>query len=487
MLFEEFCVGVGVRRGIESALSGGSASPASASAPAVRPEAPALASGSLVSSAPVFEASAPASSASAPDLMPLGVSPVAVAGVSPVAPMARAFRAKNRFVRAATCESLATDEGRMTPALLAVYQELAAGGVGTIITGFANVLADDKPALGMMGIYDDSFIGEYRALVAAVHAHDVRIVLQIAYGGSASRVQQATSTARAVFGAGARKRTWAKAKEEAGAKTRTEAGAKTRTGTEAEAEAEAGCTRVLGPSAIVNPKTGVIPKEATVEELRFVAKAFGAAARRAREAGFDGVEIHAAHGYLLSQFLSPLLNRRTDEYGGSLENRARLTVETIEACRRETGADFPLFVKVNSEGGAKGGLSLEESLRASQVFAAHGADAIEVSGNWHACSVRDYSSRPFFEDYAVRLVRAVDVPVVLTGGNRSFSVMEQLSAGKDRDGIAAFGLCRPLICEPDLVNRWKESPQAEPRCISCTACYKTVGHRCACVPSQCFT
>lgn len=471
MLFEEFCVGV--RRGIESALSGGPASPASASAPALRPEAPALASGSLVSSAPVFGAFAPASSASAPDLMPLGV--------SPVAPMARAFRAKNRFVRAATCESLATDEGRMTPALLAVYQELAAGGVGTIITGFANVLADDKPALGMMGIYDDSFIGEYRALVAAVHAHDVRIVLQIAYGGSASRVQQATSTARAVFGAGARKGTWAKAKEEAEANAKAEAGAKTRAG------AGAGCTRVLGPSAIANPKTGVIPKEATVEELRFVAKAFGAAARRAREAGFDGVEIHAAHGYLLSQFLSPLLNRRTDEYGGSLENRARLTVETIEACRRETGADFPLFVKVNSEGGAKGGLSLEESLRASQVFAAHGVDTIEVSGNWHACSVRDYSSRPFFEDYAVRLVRAVDVPVVLTGGNRSFSVMEQLSAGKDRDGIAAFGLCRPLICEPDLVNRWKENPQAEPRCTSCTACYKTVGHRCACVPSQCFT
>ncbi len=445
-LFEEFrvgaseCpdVGVGECPGASEHTSGrpcagadagtGAASQGMSASASTGENEPILAPASPLAPAPA-DPSALASPAPAPAAAP---APVPAAALAPAV-----FRAKNRFVRAATCESLATEEGRMTPQLLDVYRELAAGGVGTIITGFANVLADDKPAPNMMGIYDDSFIDDYRELVAQAHAHDVRIVLQLVHGGSATRPRP-------------RPRPRPRRAD----------------------------TRIIGPSAVENPKTGIVPEEATAADLHVVTAAFAAAARRAQAAGFDGVEIHAAHGYLLSQFLSPLLNRRTDKYGGSLANRTRLAAETLDACRREVGKGFPLFVKVNSSDGIAGGLSFEESLQAAKILVAHGASAIEVSGNWHACDVRDYGGRPFFEDYAVQLAHTVGVPVILTGGNRNFNVMEQLAAGKYAEGIAAFGLCRSLICEPDLVNRWQEDPRAEPRCTFCTACYKTPGHRC---------
>lgn len=342
------------------------------------------------------------------------------------------LRAKNRFVRAATWENLATEEGRMTPELLAVYRELAAGGVGTILTGYAFVTPDEQPNPRMMGIYDDRFVDEYRALVDVVHEHGARIVLQVAYGGSATRLDPPSK-------------------------------------------------RILGPSAVANPKTGIVPVEASEGDLAYLREAFSAAARRAQAAGFDGVELHAAHGYLLSQFLSPHLNRRTDAYGGSIENRTRFVAEVLDACRREVGDGYPLLVKLNSSDGVKGGLEPEDSLRAAAILAQHGADALEVSGDWHAYRVSACEGRPFFEDYAVRLAQEVPVPVILTGGNRRFDVMERLAR---EDGIAAFGLCRPLVCEPDLVNRWRKDPHAAPRCLSCNGCNSTPRHRCILPPRR---
>ena len=208
------------------------------------------------------------------------------------------LRAKNRFVRAATWEGLATDEGRMTPELLEVYRELAAGGVGTILTGYAHIVADEQPNPRMMGIYDDSFVDEYRELVDVVHEAGARLVLQVAYGGSATRLDPPSK-------------------------------------------------RILGPSAVANPKTGIVPVEASEDDLASLRDAFAAAVRRAQVAGFDGVELHAAHGYLLSQFLSPRLNRRTDAYGGSIENRVRFLAEVVDACRNAVGDRFPLLVKLN--------------------------------------------------------------------------------------------------------------------------------------------
>ena len=336
------------------------------------------------------------------------------------------LQARNRLVRAATYERLATEDGHLTPELTAVYDELAAGGAGTIIVSYAFVTRDEQPNPRMLGIYDDSFIPEYRALVDAAHAHGVRMISQIVYGGSATKLKPPSA-------------------------------------------------RILGPSAVANPKTGIVPVEAAAEDLRMLVEAFAAAARRARDAGFDGVELHAAHGYLLSQFLSPHLNRRTDAYGGPIENRARLAVEAIAAIRREVGGEFPVLVKLNSSDGVEGGLTEDDSLAAARLFAEAGATAIEVSGAWRDCRVRDFAGEPFFSGYARRLVREVGVPVILTGGNRSVAAMERLAR---EGGIEGFGLCRPLICEPDLPMRWAADPAYAPRCVSCGGCDATPGHRC---------
>ena len=230
------------------------------------------------------------------------------------------LRAKNRLVRAATYEALADDGGHMTPELTAIYEELADGGIGTIIVGYARVMRNEQPNPRMLGIYDDSFVPEFRALTDMAHAHGTAIVSQIVYGGSATKLQPPSR-------------------------------------------------RILGPSAVANPKTGIVPVEATVADLHELAQAFADAAARAQTAGFDGVELHAAHGYLLSQFLSPLLNRRRDEYGGALRNRARFLVEVVDAVRLRVGATFPLIVKLNSSDGVEGGLTEDDSIEAAKLLA----------------------------------------------------------------------------------------------------------------------
>lgn len=342
-----------------------------------------------------------------------------------------ALHARNRFVRAATYEALATEDGRVTPELRAVYEELAEGGVGTIVAGYAHVMRDEQPNPRMLGIYDDALVSGLSGLVDAVHGRGACIVSQIVYGGSATRLDPPSA-------------------------------------------------RILGPSAVANPKTGVVPVEADARDVRELVEAFAAAAARARAAGFDGVELHAAHGYLFSQFLNPLLNERVDAYGGPVENRARIIVETMDAIRESVGEDYPVLVKLNSADGVDGGLTEDDSLRVAKLLVAHGVSAVEVSGAWRACRARDFGGAPFFASYAKRLAREVDVPIILTGGCRSFDAMEDLA----EEGVAGFGLCRPLICEPGLVGRWERDRRAAPRCVSCNGCDSTPGHRCILPPRE---
>ena len=359
------------------------------------------------------------------------------------------LHAKNSAVRAATAESIASPTGRPTQALVNMYEELAKGGVGTIITGYAYVTPDGKPSEKALGIYDDSYADDYCKLADRVHAHGARLVLQLVYGGSKSKVTDDDPRRLA----------------------------------SAAHESTNGIpnVRITGPSALENPTTHLVPVEATREDLRRIANAFGEAAARARNWGFDGVEIHAAHGYLLSQFLSGRLNARNDEYGGTLENCARLTVECVREVRAVTSPDFPILVKVNScddyddPAGTSGGLSEDESAQVCAWLVDAGASAIDVSGDWHAFHSSDITGDPFFARFGARLARELDVPIIVTGGWRKLDPIQKHLAS---DGIAAVGMSRPFICEPDLINRWRSGNTEPSRCTSCNHCAKHPGIPC---------
>ena len=359
--------------------------------------------------------------------------------------------ARNRILRAATAESLAMPSGRPTSKLLAHYEELAEGGVGTIITGYAYVCPDGKPSEGALGIYDDAFLDDYRELAESVQSRGARIVLQLVYGGSKSKL--AHDDPRRLVPAAETPEDWMPN------------------------------VSILGASALENQKTHLVPTEATPEDLKRVAGAFGAAAARARTCGFDGVEIHAAHGYLLSQFLSRRLNARCDDYGGeALENRARLALECVAAARAATGEDFPIFVKVNScddledPAGARGGLGEDESARVCAWLVEAGASCIDVSGDWHSMPSPDVTGEPFFASFGTRLARELDAPVIVTGGWRKLDIIEE---HLEMDGIAGIAMSRPFIREPDLVNRWRSGNREPSKCTCCGYCGQHAGIPCA--------
>jgi 2,4-dienoyl-CoA reductase-like NADH-dependent reductase (Old Yellow Enzyme family) len=216
----------------------------------------------------------------------------------------------------------------------------------------------------------------------------------------------------------------------------------------------------------------------TAEDLARLQAAYGAAAALCREAGADGVQIHAAHGYCLSQFLSPRTNRRQGAYGGSLENRARLLLETVGAIRGRVGRDYPLLVKINCEDFLDGGLTAEESRRVILWLEAAGVDAVELSGgtldSGKLAPVRPGRFPiPQGEAWYLEQARALKeagltIPLILVGGLRSLETAEMVVASGAADLVA---LSRPLIREPGLVARWLAGDKAPSGCVSDNLCF----------------
>lgn len=334
---------------------------------------------------------------------------------------------RNHFVRSATWEGMAGENGEVTEPLIEIYRDLAKGGVGLILTGYSFVTKRGKALFGKLGVDSDALIPGFKRLTEAVHEHGGKIVLQIAHGGSQGMFD---------------------------------------TGMPLEA-----------PSAMKERATGNLPVEMSVNDIKRVINEFAEAAGRAKEAGFDGVEIHAAHGYLLSQFLSPYSNRRTDEYGGSIENRARIIFEIYDAVRGKVGRDYPVMVKINSsdfDGGA--GLAPEDSLWVCKKLSDMGIDAIELSGGIFAsgelmparAGINSPEKEAYFRDYAGQFRPHLKCPLILVGGLRSLDVMEDIY----RNGSAQFfSISRPLISEPGLINRWQSGDRKKARCISCNKCF----------------
>jgi 2,4-dienoyl-CoA reductase-like NADH-dependent reductase (Old Yellow Enzyme family) len=323
---------------------------------------------------------------------------------------------KNRFIRSAIWEGLADERGHVTNELIEHYDELARGGVGTIITGFANVMEFDKPTNNMNGIYDDIFIVEYKELTSRVHEYDANIIMQIVHGGPK----------------------WA-------------------------------------PSEVEHIAMKTVPKEMSLEDIKKVVDAFGDAAFRVKESGFDGVQLHAAHGFLLSMFLNPYYNRRCDDYGGSIGNRARIIFESYRSVREAVGDDFPIFIKVNAEDFMDEGLTSEDSLFVCKSLSEMGVDLIEVSGGSFSSmegmgpirtNLNSRDKEAYFSDYAERIAEEVDVPVALVGGNRSMDCMNTIL---NHSKIEYFSLARPFIREPDLVKRWQSGDTEPALCQSCNS------------------
>jgi 2,4-dienoyl-CoA reductase-like NADH-dependent reductase (Old Yellow Enzyme family) len=212
------------------------------------------------------------------------------------------------------------------------------------------------------------------------------------------------------------------------------------------------------------------PSDPTVDEIHSIIRMFGDAAARAQQAGFDGVEIHAAHGYFLSQFLNASRNTRTDEYGGPVVNRIRFLLEIAREILNRTGKSFPVFVKINCSDFEEDDGVWDACCEACRQLAPLGISAIEVSGG--------VSPRPFppegllykesvFRDYAREITRTTGVAVILVGLNRTPSVMTKLL---NNSGIGYFSLSRPFLRQPDLANYWRENSNRPAKCISCDVC-----------------
>jgi 2,4-dienoyl-CoA reductase-like NADH-dependent reductase (Old Yellow Enzyme family) len=323
------------------------------------------------------------------------------------------MKMKNRLIRGATNDRFAV-EGRPTEKDIQVYEELAKGGGGTMITGLAYV-AGAKISPGIFGIDSDAGIEDHRRLTDRVHAYGANIVLQLVHCGSLAH----------------------------------------------DVPPE---VQLPGPSIVQNLRSGLMPFEMTKQDILAMENDFAAAAVQAKKAGYDGVELHAAHGFLLNQFLTPYYNRRTDEYGGSDENRAGILVETYRAVREKVGSDYPIWVKLNCNDNYEGGITREGFLAAGRLLMEAGIDAVEVSGVWNG---RKKDEAFYFLDYTRELAESGRAPVILIGGCRNFDAMTRVL---QETPIEFFGICRPLITEPGLVNRWAGGDTKESRCVYCDGC-----------------
>jgi 2,4-dienoyl-CoA reductase-like NADH-dependent reductase (Old Yellow Enzyme family) len=216
-------------------------------------------------------------------------------------------------------------------------------------------------------------------------------------------------------------------------------------------------------------------KNLTEQDIRAIAVSFGQAALRAKDVGFDGVQLHAAHGYLMSQFLSPVFNTRSDSYGGAVENRSRALIETLEEVRGVVGKNYPVLVKLNSEDGLEGGLTLEDSLKAGKMLQDAGVDAIELSGGTLVSGrlgpsrgTKSEEREGYFRTASKAFKEALQVPIILVGGIRSLELAEKLL---QKGWADYFSMSRPLIREPDLVKRWASGDRTRARCLSDNQCF----------------
>jgi 2,4-dienoyl-CoA reductase-like NADH-dependent reductase (Old Yellow Enzyme family) len=347
------------------------------------------------------------------------------------------LKIKNRLVRSATADQV-DGEGRLPKNVIDLYRDLAAGGVGLIITGHMAVMSEGRAGPNQARVYSDDNIPEIAKIAKAAHGT----------GNGAAIVAQITHCGR---------------------------------------QRLAG--ELVGPSAVHSPALKKPTRELTAGEIEGIVEAFAAAIPRVQEAGFDGVQFHAAHGWLLSSFLSPYTNRREDKWGGSAENRARIIKEAISLARPKVGADFPILVKMNTADLVEGGLDIDTFPEQAKAVEAAGVDGMELSSGMWDCLVRSQEELGFppiplpesrteiYDDPAKQSYNAerakkagVGVPVILNGGNVNIELLEPVLK---KGTIQYMSFCRAFLRERDFPNRWLEGRGGDKvTCISCNVCLR---------------
>jgi len=333
---------------------------------------------------------------------------------------------KNSLVRSATVEGLSNEYGAPTQRLIDITVELARGGVGLIVAGSAYISREGQGDKNTTGMNDDSLIEPLSRLCGAVRKAGGTLAAQLLHCGS---------TLNPII----------------------------------LPEKEA----VFGPSAMIDPIFDHPVSELSKDHILKIVDDYANAASRAKEAGFRAVQIHAAHGYLINQFLSPSRNRRKDQYGGPLKHRALLLYQVYEAIRGTVGKDFPIFVKMSGYDGFPGGVGPKEASQVASTLDAMGIDAIEVSagtpegakkGGWDHILPAPFKEGSLLK-YALQIKAKVHCPVISVEGWRS-----PLEIAKALEKTDAVSMSRPFIREPDLANRWLSGDLSPARCISCNKC-----------------
>jgi 2,4-dienoyl-CoA reductase-like NADH-dependent reductase (Old Yellow Enzyme family) len=374
----------------------------------------------------------------------------------------------NRFVHSATYEAVSKETGEVSDELVKRYERLARGGVGLIITGHMFVSPEGRSKKYQTGIHTDDKIAGLKKLAATVHAENGKIIFQLNHAGQ--------QTTREVIG-------------------RTP----------------------VGPSSKRrDPLYFVKPREMTEEDIQKTIKAFAAAADRARKVGADGVQFHAAHGFLINQFLSPFFNVRTDSWGGSDENQFRFLKEIILETRRVVSDSLPILVKLNTHDYTpKAGVTPSLAIKYAEWLIELGVAALEVScgnGNYafmQTCRgdvpvnelvksvpwwqkpigrlmvkrlVGKYDLEEAYNLEAARKIKPVlnGIPLILVGGMRTKAKMEAVLENNEADFIS---MSRPFIREPNLVNRIRAGKIDKVSCVSCNRCMAAMPNN---IPIRCY-
>ena len=339
----------------------------------------------------------------------------------------------NRFIKSSTWSGTGDKKGYITDRALTFHNEVARDGVGLILTGNQIVMSNGISLPYSIGNYDDSQAEGLKKLAESIHKEGCKVVVQISHSLARSNPKLFIAEDDELWGV----------------------------------------------SAVSYSPDSPVPKEMTQRDITRLVEAYAAAALRSSKCGFDGVMLHGAHGYGLNQFLSPAWNRRGDSYGGSLQNRYRVVGEILEAIKGSVDPKFPILFKLSAQDFVDKGLEPPETLEIARRLQDDGIAAIQVSA---CCSVSgkdkhcpkteilEEKDEGYLLDFSQYVKEALRIPVIAVGGVRSLSTAEKVL----KDGKADYiSLARPLIREPNLINRWKSGNTAKAKCISCNGCFET--------------